>query len=56
MRGEFVAEARKYQVFPLDASVAAVSSRRVLTSLPDDRSSFTPGQWLACRRAIRRCC
>ena len=29
---------------------------RVRTSPPAARSSFTPGPWSACRRAIRRCC
>jgi hypothetical protein len=53
---QFLAEAKKYQVFPLDASVAAASSRRARTSPPGARSSSTRDRWSACRRAIRRSC
>ena len=43
MKKMFIEEGKKYQVFPLDASVAAriVAPRR--TSPPAARSSFTPG-------------
>ena len=52
----FVEEAKKYQVFPLDASVAGriVAPRR--TSPRDAPSSSTPGRWSACRRATPPYC
>ncbi len=55
MRAKFLAEAKKYNVLPLDASVAAriVSPRP--TSPQAGRSSSTRGQWWAFRRATRRC-
>ena len=53
MRQKFLAEAKKYQVLPLDASVAAriVAPRPNITS--GGRNSSTRGRWLACRRATR---
>ena len=52
----FIAEAKKYQVFPLDASVAAriVAPRPNITA--GAPSSSTRGRWSGCRRAIRRFC
>jgi copper chaperone CopZ len=52
----FIEEAKKYQVFPLDASVAAriVAPRPNITA---GRTEFVyTGPWSACPRATRRCC
>ena len=56
MRKKFVAEAKKYHVFPMDASVAAriVAPRPNITA--GARSSSTHGRWSACRRVTHRCC
>src|SRR5262249_9047893 len=91
LKAQFIAEAKKYQVFPLDASLSLLSSRsprlvtlvfrpkmalragscpragpplwwrlaswpRVRISPLAAQSSFTPGRWLACRRATLRSC
>jgi arylsulfatase len=56
MKRMFIAEAKKYQVFPLDASVAARIIAPARTSPPGARSSSTRGRWSGCRRATRRCC
>ena len=58
MRQKFVAEANKYQVFPLDASVAAriVAPRPNITA---GRTEFVYNmllRWLACRKATRHFC
>ena len=55
MREKFVAEAKKYQVFPLDASVAA----RIVAPRPNITAGRTrvrlhAARWSGCRRAIRR--
>jgi arylsulfatase len=52
----FVAEAKRYQLFPMDASRLPASSRRVLTSPPGERSSSTSDRWSGFRKAIRRSC
>ena len=56
MKEAFIAEAKKYQVFPLDASVAAriVAPRPNIT--PAAPSSSTPVRWWGCSRGIRPCC
>jgi arylsulfatase len=56
MRQKFLAEAKKYQVLPMDASVAAriVAPRPNITA--GRTSSCIRGQWSACRRATRPSC
>jgi len=56
LRKKFVREAEKYQIFPLDASVAAriVAPRPNITAAAP--SSSTRTRWSACRKAIRRSC
>ena len=56
MKKMFIEEAKKYQVFPMDASVAAASWPRARTSPPVARSSCTQDPWSACRRATHRSC
>ena len=56
MKQMFIEEAKKYQVFPMDASVAAriVAPRPNITA---GRTEFVyTTRWSACRRAIRRSC
>jgi hypothetical protein len=50
----FIEEARKYQVFPWMLRSRPASWLRAPTSPPAAPSSFTPGRWSACRRAIPR--
>jgi arylsulfatase A-like enzyme len=56
MRQKFLAEAKKHQVLPLDASVAAriVAPRPNITAGRTNLS--TRDRWSACRRATRRSC
>ena len=56
LKALFLKEAEKYQVLPLDASVATRSSRRGRTSPRAVASSSIRGRSPAFRKATRRCC
>ncbi len=53
LRKKFIEEAKKYQVFPLDASVAARIVAPGRTSPRAAPSSSTRGRWLVFRKATR---